>query len=150
MCVTICGIFRPNSGEIYRKVGRADCGTAFSNTFQRSPPRVFSSLPQFHASCLISIVTHKTIYTHIHIRQNFYAAGNSTVFQAIKKILVLFFSQAKIFLAYFLATLQHPLKSLSFLFQHYLQRHFFKDMRSQRVRFYNFKHLKIKITEKII
>ena len=43
MCVTICERFRsdggrrsglrqPNSGEISRKVGRADCGNDFSNT----------------------------------------------------------------------------------------------------------------------
>ena len=42
MCVTIYGRFfpdegavaglrQPNSGEIYRKVGRADCGNDFSN-----------------------------------------------------------------------------------------------------------------------
>ncbi|MFR5148593.1 MAG: DUF6783 domain-containing protein [Ruminococcus sp.] len=43
MCVTICGRFRSDEGavagygsrirgEIYRKVGRADCGNDFSNT----------------------------------------------------------------------------------------------------------------------
>jgi len=26
------GLWQPNSGKIYRKVGRTDCGNAFSNT----------------------------------------------------------------------------------------------------------------------
>ena len=57
---------------------------------------------QLHVSSLIDIAIYKTMYAHIHIQQNSYVTGNSTVFfQTVKKILVLFFSQAKIFFYHF-------------------------------------------------
>lgn len=40
---------------------------------------------QLHVSSLIDIAIYKTMYEHIHIPQNFYVTGNSTVFPNSKK-----------------------------------------------------------------
>ena len=73
MCVTICGRFRsdegrrsglrqPNSGEIYRKVGRADCGNDFSNTlYPRSVTAIaldFQNNRNFRRYLMIPITGH--------------------------------------------------------------------------------------------
>ena len=56
---------------------------------------------QLHVSSLIDIAIYKTMYAHIHIPQNSYVTGNSTVFPNSKKDPCPVFSQARIFFNHF-------------------------------------------------
>jgi len=78
MCVTICGRFRPDEGAVAgygnrirlkytAKWGVQIAGLLFQ-TRSSVARHAFFHPPSIHVSCLISVVTHKTIYTHIHIR----------------------------------------------------------------------------------